>query len=65
MSVIPLPSLIPRQLPASPMAILARGVEHVIDVTVDRPHHPNQPSAVVQGSHADGKDRPPHRHFHP
>jgi hypothetical protein len=35
------PSLIPRQLPASPMLVLPRRVEHPFDVTVERSHHAN------------------------
>jgi hypothetical protein len=34
-----LPSLIPRQLAASPMLVLSRQVEHAFDVTIQRSHH--------------------------
>ena len=32
------PSLIPRQLPASPMLVFPRWAEHAVDVAVQRPH---------------------------
>jgi hypothetical protein len=33
-----LPSLIPRQLRASPMLVLARRIEHPLDMAIQRPH---------------------------
>jgi hypothetical protein len=32
------PSLIPRQLPPSPMLVFPRWAEHAVDVAVQRPH---------------------------
>jgi hypothetical protein len=32
-------SSIPRQLPASPMLVLPRRIEHALDVTIQRSHH--------------------------
>jgi hypothetical protein len=45
-SICPLSSLIPRQLPASPMPVLPRRIKHPFDVTVQCPMRPMRANIV-------------------